>query len=343
MQLPDWMRDAIDEVVADVPSAELARAATELSAAYRAGDYRQTPMNNAARRTAYVALRLPATFAANWRVCEEVHMLAPDFLPRTLLDLGAGPGTASLAAVETWPEIDDLVRVEPDPALIAIGRRVAAQHGHPALLDGLWDQHEFPAANAKDASGGGARANSQPAASPTRSFDLVVASYVIGELPPAALPDFVRAAWSRVAGMLILIEPGTPRGFAGVLAARETLGALGAHIVAPCPRAEPHPCPMAQAGDWCHFAQRVERTSLHRMLKGADLGYEDEKFSYLVASRQPLATAPARIIRHPLQHKGHVELHLCTPAGLACVTVSRRQKERYRAARNSEWGDAFQI
>jgi ribosomal protein RSM22 (predicted rRNA methylase) len=98
---------------------------------------------------------------------------------------------------------------------------------------------------------------------------------------------------------------------------------------------------MATAGDWCHFAQRVERSSLHRQLKGGELGYEDEKFSYVVLSRQPLPTAPARVIRHASIRKGHVELQLCTPSGLERVTIGKSKKGQYRAARKAGWGDAW--
>jgi ribosomal protein RSM22 (predicted rRNA methylase) len=49
------------------------------------------------------------------------------------------------------------------------------------------------------------------------------------------------------------------------------------------------------------------------------------------------------VVRHPVIRKGHVELQLCTPAGLARVTVGKSQKKRYRAARKAQWADAFQV
>jgi ribosomal protein RSM22 (predicted rRNA methylase) len=113
-----------------------------------------------------------------------------------------------------------------------------------------------------------------------------------------------------------------------------------ATIVAPCPHH--FACPMAAAGDWCHFSQRVERTSQHRQLKGGALGYEDEKFSYLVAAKNNSASAGARLVRHPGKHSGHVKLALCTAEGkIENRTVTRSSKEAYKRARKADWGDAW--
>ena len=98
---------------------------------------------------------------------------------------------------------------------------------------------------------------------------------------------------------------------------------------------------MAAANDWCHFPVRVERTSLHRRLKGGVLGYKDEKFSYLIAARRRIAPAPTRIVRHPQKHSGHIRLTLCTPQGIEQRTVPKSQKELYKAARKADWGEEF--
>ena len=93
--------------------------------------------------------------------------------------------------------------------------------------------------------------------------------------------------------------------------------------------------------DWCHFAARVERSSLHRRIKEAELGYEDEKFSYVALSRQPVALAAARIIRRPAQQPGVIQLELCTPEGLQSMQVRKRDREAFRAARKAVWGGSL--
>jgi ribosomal protein RSM22 (predicted rRNA methylase) len=134
---------------------------------------------------------------------------------------------------------------------------------------------------------------------------------------------------------MLLMEPGTPKGFAFIRQLRGELLEAGAHVTAPCPAGMP--CPMNQT-DWCHFAARVERSSLHRRIKQGALGYEDEKFSYIAVAREPAILPPARIIRHPQQQPGLITLETCTPEGLRTEQVIKRNKDRFRAARRAGWG-----
>ncbi len=54
-----------------------------------------------------------------------------------------------------------------------------------------------------------------------RRFDLVVASYVIGEArSPSERRRLVDSLWRRTGGMLVLVEPGTPVGSANIREAR---------------------------------------------------------------------------------------------------------------------------
>ena len=97
-------------------------------------------------------------------------------------------------------------------------------------------------------------------------------------------------------------------GWERILRARSRLIGLGAHIAAPCPHRLA--CPIA-APDWCHFARRVARSRLHRLVKHGDVPWEDEKYIYLAASREPVEHPRARIIAPPRSSKGRIELKLC--------------------------------
>src|SRR5204862_6984628 len=109
--------------------------------------------------------------------------------------------------------------------------------------------------------------------------------------------------------VLMLVEPGTPAGFARIRAAREALIAAGAHLVAPCTHDKV--CPM-QAPDWCHFSQRLPRSRAHMIAKAADVPFEDERHSYVAVSREALPSSNrARIVAEPQETKVGLTFPLC--------------------------------
>ncbi|MBI2505317.1 MAG: methyltransferase domain-containing protein [Candidatus Latescibacteria bacterium] len=320
MPLPPQLQRAIEQETGRHPPKALSQAAAELSAAYRAEQPGGAFITSELHRLAYAAVRLPATFAAVHAVFAEVRRRWPDLTVANLLDLGAGPGTAAWAAGEIFGELESFTLVEADAGLIALGKALARAGEHHLLEQARWAQGDLRAL---------------PAFAPC---DLVVSSYALGELGEEAASAVLRAAWAVTVQVLVVVEPGTVRGFALIRRLRDELIATGAHLIAPCPHQEECPLP---AGDWCHFSQRLERSRLHQRLKEGALGYEDEKFSYVAVARHLLQPAPARILRHPLRHAGHAELQLCTPTGLQTLTVTRSDKERWKEARKAEWGDEW--
>jgi ribosomal protein RSM22 (predicted rRNA methylase) len=167
--------------------------------------------------------------------------------------------------------------------------------------------------------------------------DLVVASYVIGELGAAEQRTLADLMWAKAQNTLLIIEPGTPAGYGRIVALREQLIAADAHVAAPCPH--DGRCPLAPP-DWCHFTQRLPRSQAHKQLKSAELPFEDEKFSYVALMRAPVAQHPSRVLAQPVVTKVEVTAKLCTPDGLAIAKVPHRIKEPYARARRWRWGDA---
>ena len=322
MRLPAELLDAIQQETEKVDRRKLVQATAQLTAHYKAADFSSPAVATEAHRAAYLAVRLPATYAALRRVFAEINVRAPQAGIASMLDLGSGPGTALFAAAEQFPQLQHATLVEADAEWIALGKRLMAEPRLPGALKVQWLKQDLRSGLSCE------------------SHDLVVISYTLGELPQAAAESVLNKAWKCAGKFLVVVEPGTRRGFAAVNAARSALLANAATILAPCPHAGA--CPMAMAGDWCHFSQRVERTQQHRQLKGGDLGYEDEKFSYIVAAKFAMPPAGARIVRHPGKHGGHVQLELCTPQGLIeSRTVTRSSKEAYKRARKAEWGDSW--
>nr|WP_221472084.1 small ribosomal subunit Rsm22 family protein [Amycolatopsis umgeniensis] len=303
------------------PQHRLTQSVERLSARYRENNPATAPiLSSEADIAAYAGYRMPATYAAVHAVLAEAALRAPGFTPRTQVDIGGGTGAAIWAAADVWPSLEESTVVEQVPGAIALGRRLAGSADGKAVRGSTWQRGLIdPAAPAPDA-------------------DLVTLSYVLGELPEARRADVVR--WlSAKAGMLVLIEPGTPAGYERIVEARDQLVELGLSLVAPCPHEGA--CPIPRGKDWCHFSARLPRTGLHRQLKSGTLGFEDEKFSYVVASRTAPERAEGRILRHPVKRKGMVSLALCTASGLTETIVTKRHGTAYRAARDAEWGDGW--
>ncbi len=288
--------------------------AERLSRHYRAGG----ASNQSIDLGAYLAARLPATYAAVARVLAELKSRRPDFAPASLLDAGSGPGTASWAATALWPEIADIAFLDNHRGFLDLAQRLAAASGHAGLA--------------------GARAIAGDLERPATAgpADLVIAAYALAELPEARVGAAAAALWRASGHVLAIVEPGTPQGYGRILAARAALAAAGAHLLAPCPHAGP--CPLA-GPDWCHFSVRLPRSRAHLHAKAARVPFEDEKFAYLIAARTPAGTTAARILAPPRRNKTGIALKLCTPAGLERRTIASRDRDAYKRVRKLDWGD----
>jgi ribosomal protein RSM22 (predicted rRNA methylase) len=321
MRVPDQLRIAIEESISGADHSDLRRASAEISAAYKSADFRRPTLRSTLHRMAYTLVRMPATYAANVHALRNLESSIPGFAPRTVLDLGSGPGTSSWAAAELFPSTERFTLVERDTGLVDLGRSLAKRSLSSSLRQAEWMSSDLTN-------------------SPTlRKSDLVLISYALGELESKNRSKLIERAWDATQQALVVIEPGTRRGFETVLGVRTQLIHLNAQLVAPCPHMQQ--CPMAAAGDWCHFAQRIERSSQHRRLKDGSLGYEDEKFSYVSASKLPFALPFARVVRHPKLFSGYVKLELCSGPVLEQLTVTRSQKTSYKEARHVLWGDRW--
>lgn len=311
--LPPELAAALERALTGVPRKALAASAQRMSAGYRQGETSRaiaTPED----ALAYAVARMPATYAACAAVFARLGEVMPDFAPASLLDVGAGTGAASWAARATWPDIESMTMLDHNPALRALARRLADDGG----LAGVdIAQGDLAAADG--------------------SADLVVASYVLAEMPVKQAAVAAAALWQQCGQALVLVEPGTPQGFARIRAARDTLIAAGAHVAAPC--THDNVCPMA-GDDWCHFSQRLPRSRDHMLLKDAGVPFEDERYSYVVVTRQAVG-AGARILSPPLETKPGLTFKLCDETGLRSAFVAVRDKDEYRRVKKRGWGDRF--
>jgi ribosomal protein RSM22 (predicted rRNA methylase) len=268
---------------------------------------------------AYAAYRMPATFEAVRTALDAFADATPDWSPASHTDVGGGTGAATWAVTATWQGDRTVTVLDWAEPALALGKELAA--ANPDLRDASWRRSRIGAALTVE------------------STDLVTVSYVLNELTEADRAALVDAAASA-AQAVVIVEAGTPAGYARVIEARGRLIAAGFQVAAPCPHSAA--CPIVPGEDWCHFSARVSRSSLHRQVKGGSLAYEDEKFSYVAAARFPVAPAPSRVVRRPQIRKGQVLLDLCeTEERLRRTTVTKRHGDLYKAARDADWGDSW--
>lgn len=318
--LPPTLRAAIDRELAGASRRDLAERTAATTAAYRAGRTSAAAIRGREDALAYALARLPATYAAVGCVLAEASRIAPGFAPAGLLDAGSGPGGGSWAAVEAWPSLERIAWFDASAPFLDLAGRLAAD-GPPAVRGAQAQRGDLTTG-------------------PFPRADLVLASYALAEIAPEAQGQVVAGLWAACDGVLALVEPGTPAGYARILAARDALIAADARILAPCPHHAA--CPLAPP-DWCHFSVRLARSRDHRLAKGGEVPFEDEKFAYLLAARPGVAAEAwgARVLARPKAGKPGVELKLCGPEGVEQRFVGRRDKPAHAVARRLAWGDAF--
>ena len=312
--MTDW-QSALEAVAAEYTRGTLERDARAISEAYRlkTGEGKRL-LTRESEAAAYALSRMPATVEAARAALAEA-LEASGLAPRTLLDCGAGTGAVTFAA-DSLLALERATCLEREAAMRAVGQRLMAEAGG---VQAQWAACDLTARE------------------PLPRAQLVCEGYMLGELEAAMRLPVAEKLWNACEQMLVLIEPGTPQGFANLRAVRAHLTALGAYVAAPCPAGSEN-CPMT-GENWCHFAVRVQRTRLHKALKGGDAPFEDEKFSYLALTREPpVHPCRARLLRHAQIAPGRILLSVCEADGERTLTVTKKDP-LWKRARKIRWGE----
>ncbi|GAB9466090.1 Methyltransferase protein 17 [Globisporangium polare] len=284
---------------------------------------------------AYMSYEVEGTYACAHHVFRQLQQQRPDFKPESVLDFGAGPGTASWVAKEFYEESLTRYRVvEPSQSMVDAAEVVL--EGFPGL-----SVRRSISEMKRELEGG-------------IKYDLIVLNYVLSEITN----DYERVAvisalWELLSdkGCMVLVDRGSPWGSHHVRSARQFILDSVAEeedetvkILAPCPHH--FECPAA-GGTWCHFVQRSPQVHRPREMTAKRWhGQKGSKFSYVIMEKNGAEEADkkqrfARMIRSPLLATRHVHLDLCTPEGTLerrSVTKGKHIREVYRASRKAHWG-----
>lgn len=304
------IEEAIEKLCQNIPLAQLQKHFRHTSERYRERNNSKASLLGKMGVICYLLTRFPATLAAAEHVLKEEKRVIGDF--HSLLDFGAGPATALLAATRAGLSIEKATLYEENREFVEQGRIIA-----PSFAK--WECKNFLRQETYD------------------RHEVSLFCYSFGEVPEANRKKILKQAWEATDKALILIEPGTPAAFKNLLDARKQLIEWGGHVVAPCPHSQE--CPLLGKNDWCHFSVRLQRSSLHRKIKGGELGYEDEKFCYVIVSKSAKETLSSRIIKPPKKHSGYVDLQLCAKEGIIEQKIFSKDKENFKRAKKLNWGE----
>lgn len=328
------MNSFLDELVREIPYERIKALSNNIRDKYRdkeskGKDYEITTLEEA---YTYGIYRMTQTSMVIKRVLDELIDAQIDTNIASILDIGAGTGASLLPISETFEDFK-ITLLEEQKSMIHVLEKTIK---YLNLEDRTNIIHKEAENFKKD------------------SYDLVLASYMLNELTEEELKDFSNTLIDVTKKHLILIVPGTPDFFKKLEFIKVILIEKGFKIIAPC--IGTHPCHLGK-DDWCHFSQRVERSSTLRRIKEGEMSYEDEKFSYCILTKEEYPTHEEsqanegnntqldkehRIIRHPFYGKGTVDLLLCNLRDINSTKITKgRNKDIYKEVRKLKWGDKF--
>lgn len=156
---------------------------------------------------AYLYSRAPHTMNIIIRILKEVKDRNPDFRPQSVLDYGAGLGSGILASMEVFGSgLNKFAAVEPNKYMRKLGRFVVDTAQEYKETKTIRDVVWVDSLALLPGTGGMERGK----------FDLIILSHVLQEVRTAKGREMiVDTLYSRLSsnGVLVVIEPGSPKGF----------------------------------------------------------------------------------------------------------------------------------
>jgi SAM-dependent methyltransferase len=259
--------------------------------------------------------------------------------PRSVLDLGSGPGPVAFAALDAGAA--EVVAADRSARALAAARRLATEAGEP-IATREWDPQ---------------RRGGLSGLAGSRKLDLVTMGHVVNELFPGEGAATRRAALLEEAldllapgGSLVVIEPALRETSRGLLEVRDLLVARGVAVRAPCLFRGACPA-LVRPADWCHAERPVDPPPLvDEIGRRAGLRKEAVKMSYLVlAPRGEGWSAPPpgltfRIVSEPLPSKGRLRYMGCGPEGRKGLALQEKDvTPRNRAFEGLLRGDVVEV
>lgn len=320
MELPISLREKINKKAEGKKQSELVEISKEISDRYinKSGQGKRLVTKDE-EALVYSIARMPATYGA---VITSLTWSLENFNEdiESVLDVGAGTGAASWATSRVLNNNLQITCLEREEAMINLGKEYM-QDECTSLADAIWLKQDV--------------ANTEI----IEKADLVISSYMLNEFNEDDRINAVQKLWNATNKLLLIIEPGTPESFKKMKKIREYIIECGGNVIAPCVHNQK--CELSE-DDWCQFTCRISRSRLHKVLKGGDSPFEDEKFFYLAISKNRTLNEKknySRVLRHPKIESGKITVKLCDANGIYEKMVTKKDKELFKIVRKIESGD----
>lgn len=320
MELPISLREKINKKAEGKKQSELLEISKEISDRYinksGKGNRLVTKEDEA---LVYSIARMPATFGAVYKALEwSLENFNEEI--NSVLDVGAGTGAASWAVSEVLNKNLEITCLEREDKMINLGQEYMKDESI-SLNNAKWIKQDVSCTEI------------------TYKADLVISSYMLNEFNEEDRMLAIQKLWNATNKLLLIIEPGTPESFKKMKKIREYFINCGGNVIAPCTHNKK--CELPE-NDWCQFTCRISRSKLHKVLKGGDSPFEDEKFFYFAISKNAKSKDMediSRVLRHPKIETGKITLKLCGNNGIEEKMITKKSKELFKIARKIESGD----
>jgi ribosomal protein RSM22 (predicted rRNA methylase) len=251
--------------------------------------------------------------------------------PRSVLDVGSGPGPLAFAALDAGAA--EVICADRSRKALDLARALATQTGEPL----------------------GTREWSPEQPLPTGSFDLITFGHVLNELFRGDVTK--RAAvlekalgQVRPGGGVLVIEPALRETSRALLETRSVLLSHDVVVRAPCLYRGPCPA-LEKASDWCHLERPwAPPRVVQAIARAAGLRKEALKMSALwIAPKGTVDMRPTdeqlfRIVSEPLAGKGRLRYMGCGPKGrIGLALQDKHVNDRNKLFAKLVRGDVIRI
>ena len=309
MQLPLKCQEKVSRLYAELKQGELSKVQKNLTYKYKneTGESKSL-IDSKADSLLYAISRMPATYAVIYTLLSQLLEQGLISGIESVLDVGSGTG-AGYFAIKEFDDDTQIALFERDENMIKVFETLTDNEVPVQKLDIVRDRLETKA-------------------------DLVMTSYVLSEMKEQDRLNSVLKLLESANKYLLIIDTGTPRTYENMMTVKRFVQEKGYNVIAPCMSKK---CGLKN--DYCQFYARVERSALMRQAKQSELSYEDEKYFYLLISKENAEICGKRVIRRPIIKPNNVELMLCSGDGASRENFTKKNKELFKQAKKAKIND----